>query len=735
MPNRSQTIASIIEKRQPLAQKIQGVEERLRGVMEVLRTLDERCHQLRGQIQDTNISDRLNAINVAPLQVQITHHQDELRQLRNRFSRNTLNIGVVGLMGQGKSTFLQSISGLTDDEIPALRGGACTAVRSTICHQSGETYADVTVHSEQTFLAEVITPYYQELELGTPPTALDEFAKPLPEFIGTDATKKSMYEHLKADYHDNISMYRHLLMSGSPRQLPRIPKGRIQDYVAQRRFPQGELISFDHLAVREVKIVCPFNNPDVGQVALVDVPGLGDTRLGDEKLILETLGQDVDLVIFVRRPDRLRYGWEKRDTDLYNKAAEALNNLENRSFMILNHVTGYDDNLEACQKHQTTIRDKHIDVIRCEIADCSSPQETNEVLDLVLNYLANNITYLDEQYARNYQKRLNQLQITINAELQKARQVWITELLPTDLNEQGKFLRLFNKLWTSITRGLEELLEHLDKARDGIEEDSFRQQVELIIQACKTDTGLPVDDPINQIIDRRFEEGDWQTTYAKYLHEIRNHLTRHFHAMDYGLNEYVEYTKSQVSEVLLTQGSLIGLSDARGSAFLNAMAEIVPDNLVKLKQAFQTLSKFEISYKANFHYRIRPHLDNLNPDKTNLRLSPSNPAESRDSKAKEILSYLEVLQDEAVFKCQHALEEFYCEPSQAAFAEVEEFVDQVLRAKDVKDEWQIFLFQEKAKVWSLEFGQNRDGDDRQQWLALVDRAVEANQLKELQFLH
>ncbi|MEQ9622346.1 dynamin family protein [Coleofasciculus chthonoplastes] len=735
MSNRAETLAEIINQRQPLVQSIADVEEHLRNLTNLLRSLDQRRHILKDKLDQPELCDRLTKIDFSPLRLQISTQLEQLHQLRNRFSRPTLNIGVVGLMGQGKSTFLQSISGLSDDEIPALRGGACTAVRSTIYHQPGEPYAEVTVHSEQTFLQEVIQPYYQELDLGNPPNTIDEFAGTLPEFSGTDATKKSMYEHLKEDYHKHLPMYRHLLLSGAPRKLPPIPKERIHEYVAQRRFPQGELITFDHLAVREVKIFCPFKNSDVGKIALVDVPGLGDTRLGDEKLILETIGKEVDLVIFIRRPDRLRYGWEKRDTDLYNTAAEALNNLENRSFMILNHVTGTDDNLEACQKHQTSIHDKHIDVIRCKIADCSNPEETNAILDLVLNYLANNITYLDEQHARVYQKKLKELQILINAELEKARLVWSGGLIVDDINEQGKFLRLFNKLWANLTRGLEELLDQLDIAKDRDEQDIFKQQVESIIQTCKSDTGIPTEEPINEIIARRFEEGDWQTTYAKYLHEIRNHLTRHFHAMDMGLKEYVKQAKSQVTEVLVNQGNFGELTPARGSEFLKAMAEIIPDNLVRLKHAFQTLSNFEMSYKANFHYRIRPHLDNLNPDKTNLRLSASNAMDSREIKAQEIFTYLETLQEEAVFKCQHALEDFYGEPGQAAFAEVEEFVDQVLRAKDVKNEWQIFLFQEKAQVWSKEFGDNQEGDDRQQWLSLVDQSIAANSLKQLQFLN
>jgi hypothetical protein len=733
MLTRSQAIDNIIGQRQPLVEKITSVEGKLNLLADILRLINKRREDLQQQVKDADITSHLANLDFNSLQLKITTQLAQLCQLRQRLSRHNLTIGVVGVVGQGKSTFLQSLSGVTMSVIPILKGGACTAVSNTLYHYPEETSAEVFIHSEQTFLNEVIKPYYQLLGLGDTPQTIDEFSQSLPEFTGTDASQISIYKYLKEDYHKNLPEYRHLLKPGIPRQLPRIPKERIYQYICQRRFPLGDLISFEHLVVRNIKIFCPFKYPDLAKIALVDSPGLGETTPAKEELT--RLGEEVDIVIFICKPDPFYVGWEKRDINLYKTASEALHNIENRSFMILNAMAS-EDNLESCQKHQTTIRENQINVVRCEIVNCTNPKQSNEFLNLVLSYLTNNITYLDKQHARSYQRQINQLQISINSELENARRAWSSGAIVNDTNDMKKFLPLFNKLWSSLTWRLDELLTHLDRLKmDRREEDLFRQQVELIIKTCKNDPVVPNNYPINQIINRRFEEGDWQGTYGKYLYEIRHRLTRHLKGIDKALSKYVEGAKTQVTDVLVKEGNLGGLTEVRGSEFIKIVVDLLPDNLKILKKAFKNLSNFDLSYRVHFHYRIRPYLDNLNLTRTNLQLSQSTPTESRELKAKEILSYLEVLQDEAVFKCQQVLEEFSSEPTHAIFAEIEEFVDRVLRTKDVKNEWQVFIFQERAKIWPFEFGVNQEGNDRQQWLQLVDKAVAANQLKDMQFLN
>lgn len=729
MPNRAETIVSIIEKRRPLANKIEGVEGNLRELARSLRELESYRDRLFRQIQDPNVRASLTEIELGKLQLNIATELEALAKLRVRFSRDTLNIGVVGRARQGKSRLLQSLTGLTTAEIPDGSRQHCTGVRSMIRHTPNVvTHAEVWFHSERSFLDEVIAPYYEKLRLGSKPITLAEFASqplpPLPNDLPGYAEPGAMYEHLSR-YHDNFEHYGHLLSSPSPR---RIAKEQIREYVAQDT-PDGQRVFFNYLAVKEVKIICSFPNVQVGQISLVDMPGLGDTGMGDEARLMKTLGQEIDAVLFVRLPKSTGDYWADVDVKLYDTARDSLVELplDLWSFMILNRTDARSkngDNLELCQDLVKEINAKRINVVEFAIANCADPQEANlQVLDRVLNYLANQINDLDRQYASACQERLLRLQSTVAIALEKARQALAKAA--ASQTEQARFLRLFNQLFSQLSVGLVKLLQRLRQERDTDDENFFKPQVEAAIEACKKETGIP---NLEQIEIRHAEKGAWETVYADYLHKIRTDLTGHFGSMDTGLKQAVDDAKSQVSETLRDKGQLGGLTTAKGLEFLKIMTEIVPEEENQLKKAFQNLWKFKMSYEVNFHYRIRQYLDDLIPDETSLRLSSSPNAE-------EILENLEQLHQETVYKCKEALEELYCEPRQAAFAAVEEFIDRVLRSEAVKDEWQVFLYEVRSQVWPSEFAPVGEGSNlRREWQKLVERSAAANQQESLQFL-
>ena len=279
------------------------------------------------------------------------------------------------------------------------------------------------------------------------------------------------------------------------------------------------------------------------------------------------------------------------------------------------------------------------------------------------------------------------------------------------------FVNLFEQLWEDLTVGLEGLLRELRWHRDAQDID-FKNQVKAAVQKCKEDTGIP---SIEDIKVRRSKEAAYGIAYEKYLHEIRAHLSQHFLTLDDGLKQSLEGIKSQVVDILSNEGKLRVLTDKQGSEFLSDIENILPIDLVGLKLGFNILASFNLSYRGLIQHRIRKHLDRLTPDDTTIRLSES-------PSAQEILVSLQTLHAEALYECESALEELLCEPSQAAYAIVEEFVDRVLRAKDVYKEWLIFLQEVRSDIWSVEFEKLGENSRlRREWIAVVEKAEESSQ--------
>lgn len=169
--NRADRIHEIIERRRPLAERISATAGRINDVSTDLEALLMLCTSLRESTLDGSHTDDLAEFvsHVDTLQKLLALRQGELEMLAERFLRQTLTIGVVGRARQGKSKFLQSITGLTSNVIPDGSGSHCTGVKSRISHHDGRFGATVYVYNEETFLAKVVAPYYERLTLGEPP--------------------------------------------------------------------------------------------------------------------------------------------------------------------------------------------------------------------------------------------------------------------------------------------------------------------------------------------------------------------------------------------------------------------------------------------------------------------------------------------------------------------------------------------------------------------------------------
>ncbi|MBE9032428.1 dynamin family protein [filamentous cyanobacterium LEGE 11480] len=766
----NERIDAVIQKRQSLARRIQPVYEHLDQMLQQITNLSQKQQAFQGSLDQVPLKETLGKLNVTHLENQIRTERDRLSNLIARLSRPTLNVGVVGRMRQGKSTFLQQLSGLTDDEIPARKGGACTAVRSKIYHHDGPTEASVTFHSETSFLQEVIRPYYEELGFANPPASLDIFESSALPMKPGGAALGTMYEHLKHDYQENLKAYRPRLLDSSPRVV-RIPQNKIPDYVSQQRDTQHRLTSHFHLGVKEVSIHCRFQKAGVYKLGLVDVPGLGDTRLGDSQLILETLGREVDAVIFIRRPDPLGYQWDNADLALYDLALKALPNTAQRSFMLLNHQQVADGgNLEACQTLQRSL--SKIKVAECVIADCSDANASHQVLEQVLQYLDREIIKLEENQAKSCQLSLVDLHRTLKSELEQG-----SAIASAPNQERQLFIQLFRQFRHDLSNGLRDLAEELEQKQE-VEDTNFQVAVKSALQQCQKETGVPLAIDIKKRCRSDFHDS-YKATYCIYVAELRSDLSRKFLTIEEGLKQAAHELKERIAQTLIERAGMGAITSARGAEFLNEMTQLLEARSNRLHTGFAMLSDFNVSYGEVILNDIRKKLmEVLDPDDVVVCHELSKQAVKavssvstlstqalgqtvhldndlvRDAaisveqlaatatdalfelNAESVNNKLKRLHQQAVNQCEQALQHWLSMPSQIHYSMTTEFIDRVLDEENIIDEWELLLGEQSIRnqLWQ-EFTEIEQIQRIQSaWLKEIQMVQEANQRNRIEFL-
>lgn len=722
MSTRAQRIENIINGRKPFATELSEIIEHLEGLDRSLSELEKYRQQLQHSVDETETRQKLAQLDFESSKQKLLAHRNQLEVLAERFSRDTLNIGVIGETGAGKSTLLKSLSGLDDDVIPARRGGACTAVRSKIqnlpSQEKDKVTANIELHTPTTFLAEVIKQYYDKLPLESAPSSLDEFAQENfslespPEIKGKK--EEQMYKHLVKDYYQNLSKYRPLLESQEPIKKVVQEKKDISEWVTQQRNQEDCLTTFKHLVVRQAEISCPFKDATTNQyindkIMLVDVPGMGDTRLGDEDLMLETIGKDVDAVLYLVRPDAKRYLWKENHDQLYYNAKKALNSFEKRTFIILNNQV---ENKEACENLQ---KNQRFNVVEHKIIDCADPKQAYEVFNLILDHLERNINDLDRKYAQSVKDEILKTLDEIEECLKLPQ-----DILKSFGDEQRQFRLLFiglnerSGLWGEITNSLGKFRDEL-KEKCHTEDKEFKEKIENTIQTCR-ESLLPDSESIKR---EAYPVGGLPDIYLKYLQEIRTELSRKFLTLDLDLQDSLENVKVELANKLAEKGKLKFLCQTRGAQFFQEIKQELSGNRQdNLYFGFNYIEQFNVSFAGVILRETRKYLTELYSDKNLM-------ADNRSSE--NIVNNLTEISGMVLENCEKSLQQLSKLPNQISYAMVEEFVDRIFYARGVKEEWGNFLWQKRYQVFDELKHIGEWKKKKQRWNELLIDVQEKNQ--------
>jgi hypothetical protein len=271
-----------------------------------------------------------------------------------------------------------------------------------------------------------------------------------------------MYRHLRS-YQEHIGEYKSLI--GQTKQ--HIQIANVRKYVAQDDLRGNPL--YNHLAVKEARITHRFGDLDVERVGLLDMPGLGDMRIADEEHLIKALEEEIDIVLFVIKPDADRGVIGNVNFGLYDVAHDALEgiSLQDSSFIVFNHKKSAEpenDNLDNCERLKREIKEgkrgvkgRRVEVQDCFIADCHDLDEAKQkVLDPILDYLVDNMSRLDKTYMDFWNRRLAALREKIESVLSKVSHLSIADTSKKDAEEI--FKQNFREVWDNITTALENLL-------------------------------------------------------------------------------------------------------------------------------------------------------------------------------------------------------------------------------------------------------------------------------------
>lgn len=381
-------------------------------------------------------------------------------QLTDRFNRDEICIGIGGAARMGKSTFLQAVTGLGDEQIPTSDKFFTTAGRSLIVNAT-EAVAIADMHTKRSFLEKVIAPMCREIGIQAP-ASLDELKRlELPQKKNTQQAI-DVIKRLK-DTIDNLSSISNELTGEKQR---RISIENVRDFVA---YPEGgEIKAGKFMAVDKITIYAPFPGSEVKQLRVVDLPGLGEAGRNLAKVQTEGMQDICDATLLMKRPMDANVEWTLNDTtalDAIQSASPLLKDQTKYTAILANVDGDTKDRADTCIKGiQNQLTGRHFEIIRCDARDRDAV--TNKTMPEILRFLAKNLPDLDNEIFKKTEEEAKKTKEGLRKALSKVKEA----LGQLTHNYTGSSYDFQIKLYDKLVKELTEYSEKLQADAEGIDQ-------------------------------------------------------------------------------------------------------------------------------------------------------------------------------------------------------------------------------------------------------------------------
>ena len=395
-------------------------------------------------------------------------------QLTDRFNRDEICIGIGGAARMGKSTFLQAVTGLGDEQIPTSDKFFTTAGRSLIVNAT-EAVAIADMHTERSFLEKVIAPMCKEIGIQAP-ASLEELEKlNLPQGDTDTQQKFDVIKRLSGAI-KKLSSIRPELTGQKQRQ---INIKDLRDFVA---YPEGGMIKAGKfMAVDKITIYAPFPGSEVKQLRVVDLPGLGEAGRNLAEVQTEGMQDVCDATLLMKRPAGANVEWTLNDTTALDaiKKASPLQNEQPKYTAILANVDGdTEDDANACVESIKNQLSKDFEIIRCDARDRDAV--TNKTMPEILRFLAKNLPDLDNEIFKKTEEEAEQTKNGLKQTLSEVKDA-LGQLTHNYTGNPGLFQQ---DLYGKLVNELNAYSAHLKTRAQGTDEE-WVKEVERVTEQVK----------------------------------------------------------------------------------------------------------------------------------------------------------------------------------------------------------------------------------------------------------
>lgn len=372
---------------------------------------------------------RIESISLDSLKLKLNAQKKELERLLKRFSRETIQIAFIGQARQGKSTFLQQISGLEDDVIPTSSGTDCTGAISVIENTGANFQIEIEYYSKHEFIQAVnrkLKEFFpaSHIEIST---MEDLKSLVLPEEEMNVSKKGRELEDFKKVYIEGYDHYAGLIGAANTvlydkkRVVESVAKYKVYDteaeipeeYIKKQYRIEIAKVSGKHkvcfceyAAVKIAYIKCKFPFEDAGKIVLVDTIGLGNasTEQQDKAKMFEVLKNESDAAVYIYLPPTTGTSADKSSERTFmNELNDALGEYNPKQWMvgILNRNESGDDTYADMlyQLKKEYEKDKNTPMAWFEVVNGKSREEVNQMLLIpLLNTIIKNLDDIDASF-------------------------------------------------------------------------------------------------------------------------------------------------------------------------------------------------------------------------------------------------------------------------------------------------------------------------------------------------